>query len=219
MKNKGFTLVELLAVLVILGIITSMALIAVTRYRKTADEKDLQNLHSTILMILDNYRTDQAVSGNIFDDNEIIIGSNEPEGLNKYFKDLSYNGQRLQKSDLVGTRIRIGKKGELLSKNSYLEAAAQRAASRSDTASVNDIYIIDSTCKVKSNGYSEGNASTNEEAKINTVCEESGGNPVPSEDELICITIKYNDTIVVDDFGKNEDSGAYVVNKLCTYVE
>lgn len=216
MRNKGFTLVELLAVLVILGIITSMALISVTRYRKQADEKDLQNLHSTILMILDNYRTDLAVSGGVFDENEIIIGTNEPEGFDQYFKDLAYNGEKLQRSDLVGTRIRIGKKGELLSKNAYLEAAAQRAASRSSTATANDIYVIDATCKVKSDGYSEGNISTEEEAKINTVCEESGGAPVPSEDELICLTIKYNDSIVVDDFGVNET--AYIVNDLCKYM-
>ncbi|MGN0993145.1 MAG: type II secretion system protein, partial [Bacilli bacterium] len=48
MKNKGFTIMELMAVIVILGILTTLAAVGVTKYRQTVKEKELVNLHSTI---------------------------------------------------------------------------------------------------------------------------------------------------------------------------
>lgn len=49
MKNKGFTLIELLAVIVILGILLSITTISVNSLRKKQDEKNLQNVISSIL--------------------------------------------------------------------------------------------------------------------------------------------------------------------------
>ncbi len=49
MKNKGFTLIELLAVIVILGILLSITTISVNSSRKKQDEKNLQNVISSIL--------------------------------------------------------------------------------------------------------------------------------------------------------------------------
>ena len=49
MKNKGFTLIELLAVIVILGILLSITTVSVNSLRKKQDEKNLQNVISSIL--------------------------------------------------------------------------------------------------------------------------------------------------------------------------
>lgn len=49
MKNKGFTLIELLAVIVILGILLSITTISVNSLKKKQDEKNLQNVISSIL--------------------------------------------------------------------------------------------------------------------------------------------------------------------------
>ena len=40
MKNKGFTLIEVLATIVIIGLLSSVAIIGVSRYRKQVDEKE-----------------------------------------------------------------------------------------------------------------------------------------------------------------------------------
>ena len=49
MKNKGFTLIELLAVIVILGILLSITTVSVNSIKKKQDEKNLQNVISSIL--------------------------------------------------------------------------------------------------------------------------------------------------------------------------
>ena len=49
MKNKGFTLIELLAVIVILGILLSITTVSVNSLKRKQDEKNLQNVISSIL--------------------------------------------------------------------------------------------------------------------------------------------------------------------------
>ena len=81
MKNKGFTLVEILAVIVILGILTTMASLAVTRYRREADQKDLLNLHDALQTSFDNYRTVLAMSGDVFTGPTLTISSSASVNL------------------------------------------------------------------------------------------------------------------------------------------
>ena len=87
MKNKGFTLVEILAVIVILGILTTMVSIAVTRYRKDADEKDLLNLHDAIQTSFTNYRTVLAMSGEIAA-SELTINSSQSSDFDSEYGQL-----------------------------------------------------------------------------------------------------------------------------------
>ena len=59
MKNKnGFTLVELLAVIVILGLLSSIAVIAVLKVKKVQDGKNNANMVAGILTGAKRYATD-----------------------------------------------------------------------------------------------------------------------------------------------------------------
>lgn len=64
MKNKGFTLIELLAVIVILGILLSITTISVNSLKKKQDEKNLQNVISSILTGAKEYNAKNRIQVN-----------------------------------------------------------------------------------------------------------------------------------------------------------
>lgn len=207
MKNKGFTLVEILAVIVILGIITTMASLAVIRYRKEADKKDLLNLHDALQTSFANYRTVLAMSGDVFTGPTLTISSSQFSDFDKYIQDLSYNGRRLGKSNLNGTTITLRKKGDILSNETYKTKGEEQ-------------FIKDATCIVTSEVINPEQSG----AKITKHCKKDNrGNIMPSQDELICIKVNYSPTsdgsdssIVIDDYGKTDYALSF--NELCTYL-
>lgn len=197
MKNKGFTLVEILAVVVILSILITMASIGVTRYRRDVDKKDLLNLHSSIETSYINYRAVLAMKGDVVS-NVITIDNNTPSDFNKYLEDLSYNGKRLNKNDLNGSTITLATKGAVLSNSEYYAKGEEQ-------------FIKDATCMVEGSidTTDADNPKTVNKCKRNSVTNEYE----PSKDELICLKIKYNDSMIIDDY---DDSLSF--NKLCTYL-
>ncbi|HHX16762.1 MAG TPA: prepilin-type N-terminal cleavage/methylation domain-containing protein [Mollicutes bacterium] len=73
MKNKGFTLVELLAVIVILGVILSMVTIGVSSYMKKTEETSFNTMIETIKTSTELYLIDYVskypeleIEGSIF---------------------------------------------------------------------------------------------------------------------------------------------------------
>lgn len=73
MKNKGFTLVELLAVIVILGVILSMVTIGVSFYMKKTEETSFNTMIETIKTSTELYLIDYVskypeleIEGSIF---------------------------------------------------------------------------------------------------------------------------------------------------------
>lgn len=62
MKNKGFTLVELLAVIVILGIILGITTVSVLKIKEKQDEKNLENTISSILTAAKEYNAETRIS-------------------------------------------------------------------------------------------------------------------------------------------------------------
>lgn len=223
MKNKGFTLVEILAVIVILGLLATMAGLSITRYRKQVDEKDLLNLHSAIKTSFANYRTVLAQSGEVIDSITISSGSTTP--FDRYFEDLSYNGERLSKEDLEGTKIELKNKGTVLYNPEYINAVKKRIknfdtlSAEAQEEELEKQYIIDATCMVTST-VTEINPSTNTDTKtaeINKSCKKgSDGKYIPSSDELICLSVWYKGQHVIDD--RYEQGGAKSFNELCKYI-
>lgn len=88
-KNKGFTLIELLAVIVILGILISITTISVNSLRKKQEEKNKENIISSILTGAKEYNAKNKIDDNVLV-SDLKIGNYVDFDENKY-SDL-YNG-------------------------------------------------------------------------------------------------------------------------------
>ena len=62
LNNKGFTMVEILGVIVIIGILTGIAIVAVSRYKEKAVENDYEALQTAIKNASDEYIMDHPYS-------------------------------------------------------------------------------------------------------------------------------------------------------------
>lgn len=61
-KNNGFTLIELLAVIAILGILVSITTVAVNTLRKSQEEKNKENVISSILTGAKEYNAKEKIA-------------------------------------------------------------------------------------------------------------------------------------------------------------
>lgn len=201
MKNKGFTIMELMAVIVILGILSTLAAVGVTKYRQTVKEKELVNLHSTIESAYDKYRSDTIMSGGSAS-KKIDFNNIKGDVFNKYFSDFTYSGNRLTKSDLKGSVFSLNIKGDLLDNDSYI-----RETENSET-----VFVKDGTCLVDSkisNDTSEDQAQTKEIVKS---CKENEDGFIPSQEEILCIKLVVNNEELINDFDKDKS-----MRPLCVY--
>ena len=65
-KNRiGFTLVELLAVIVIISILVGLVVSSVSRYKNKAEEKEKKILRQNIISIFNNYRIEMLEEGKV----------------------------------------------------------------------------------------------------------------------------------------------------------
>lgn len=64
-NRKGFTLVELLAVIVIISILVGLVVSSVSRYKNKAEEKEKKILRQNIISIFNNYRIEMLEEGKV----------------------------------------------------------------------------------------------------------------------------------------------------------
>ena len=64
-NRKGFTLVELLAVIVIISILVGLVVSSVSRYKNKAEEKEKKILRQNIISIFNNYRMEMLEEGKV----------------------------------------------------------------------------------------------------------------------------------------------------------
>lgn len=186
MKNKGFTIVELMAVIVILGILSTIAIVGVSKYRKEVRDKELIQLHSTIETAYDTYR--QGQMGMQYE-KDIIINSNSNKAYNSYFEELSFNGQRLSLKDINGSEFSLKIKGDLLDNSTY-----------KNERTTEENKITDGTCLV---------TTTVANNQIQKSCQKNGGTIVSSKEELLCIKLKVNGEEVINDYNDSNSLCRY----------
>ena len=208
MKNKGFTIMELMAVIVILGILSTLAVVGVTKYRQTVKEKELVNLHSTIESAYDKYRSNTIMSGGsaykeIDFNNNNIEDEDFNKYFNKYFSDFTYSGNRLTKNDLEGSVFSLNIKGDLLDNASYI----------TDTKKSETVFVKDGTCLVGSE-ISDGTSGDSAQAKeiVKSCKENEKGKLIPSQEEILCIKLVVNKEVLINDFDPDKS-----MQPLCKY--
>ena len=64
-NRKGFTLVELLAVIVIISILVGLVVSSVSRYKNKAEEKEKTIVRQNIISIFNNYRMEMLEEGKV----------------------------------------------------------------------------------------------------------------------------------------------------------
>ena len=88
MKNRGFTMVELLGVIVVLGILSMIAIGAVSRYRYQAAEQAFKTLSESSANAAENYYMDNLAAADTVSLEELVEDDylenlNDPWGDNK----------------------------------------------------------------------------------------------------------------------------------------
>lgn len=204
MKNKGFTIMELMAVIVILGILSTLVVVSVSKYRQTVKEKELVNLRSTIESAYDNYRSNIIMSGDSaskkIDFNEI-----EDKTFNKYFSDFTYSGNRLTQDDLSGSVFSLNIKGNLLDNDSYIKEAEE-------TENSEKVFVKDGTCLVGSEISDSTSEDPDQAKEIVKSCKKNEDDSlIPSQEEILCIKLVVNKEELINDFDKDS------MRPLCFY--
>ena len=215
MKNKAFSLVEILAVVIILGVLATMATLGIMRYFKHVRERELSNLHSSLETTFNNYRTELFSSGDSHLIN-ITINNDMPIDFNNYITGLSYNGTHLNRTVLYGTTINLYTKGDILLNEKYSDDIAagipnfDSLSAEEQFLSLQTQYIIDDTCLAESTEVDDNSSMPRNH------CKTENGKPIPSKDEIVCQKVIYKGETVIDDYGKTKD--ALILNHLCSYL-
>ena len=82
--NKGFTIVELMAAIVILGLLSTIAVMSITRYKKNAIENERTSLRQNIVATFGMYRIDNGTS------------VNEEVKIKKFNATFTFNGKKCE---------------------------------------------------------------------------------------------------------------------------
>ena len=88
-NRKGFTLTELLAVIVIISILVGLVVTSVSRYKSKAEEKEKKTLRQNIISIFNNYRIEMLEEGKVIkQEDEYFISNMDSDAI------INYNGKK-----------------------------------------------------------------------------------------------------------------------------
>ena len=185
-NKKGFTLVELLAVIVILSLIVSIASISITRTKKYANEKEKVALKQTILSAFENYRIDNFVAKS----DEVPISNF------KFASKLSFNNKECKYGN--STIRYVIKKDKLAAISSVKDITAEEVAAlnRKLANSEEEVFCLQLSCNGTLIIDDKNNFETNE------VLSYSGNDILETQDEINAAT-KAGLTVITKQFKVN----------------
>lgn len=122
-NNKGFTIVELMVVVAILGLLSAIAVISVTRYRDNAVEKEKISLRQNVISTFNMYRIDYGIGV----DTEVDIS----KFVSEFDAIFNFNGERCTE---VGGTIKAIEEGIVKDKNG------------NPIYSKREVYCVEMTC-------------------------------------------------------------------------
>ena len=134
MNKKGFTIVELLTVVVIIGIIATIAIVSVTKEKNNAVDKQIKALSSTIESAFQIYRLDNKVN-----ENQTIT-------LDKlsFNREISYDGKSCD--DLSQSYVKFVRKNRVDNNNSKEEVYCVYLYCNGEEV-INDFISNEAYCK------------------------------------------------------------------------
>ena len=126
-NNKGFTIVELMVVVAILGLLSAIAVISVTRYRDNAVEKEKISLRQNVISTFNMYRIDYGIGV----DTEVDIS----KFVSEFDAIFNFNGERCTE---VGGTIKAIEEG--------MVETTDEKGNKVSIYSHREVYCVEMTC-------------------------------------------------------------------------
>ncbi len=201
MNKKGFTFVELLAVIVILSIITTLTVVSYRSYTKQAKEKELVAVRETIESAFNNYRTKSLYNGSDLEYgkeyklSELVSSGYIPKGFN-------YNKETFSNDDLEKSYIKVVKKGKNIGdylytssnmKNCEFEEMLKYGICKTEID--DDSIKIDDNKNINSDEITT-KCITSDAGDLTNSCLENGKRVIvyPSEADAFCLKVVLTDS-------------------------
>lgn len=200
MNKKGFTFVELLAVIVILSIITTLTVVSYRSYTKQAKEKELVAVRKTIESAYNNYRTKNLYNGGTVKD---TITLSELVSLGYIPKGFNYNKVQFSSNDLGASSITVVKKGSVI--NNYLYDANNMKSCEFDNMlkyGICKTEVDDTRISIDGNNNIDTDSMTfkcvtADAGSLDRACLDKDNKRVivfPSEDDAFCLKVVLTDS-------------------------
>lgn len=199
MNKKGFTFVELLAVIVILSIITTLTVVSYRSYTKQAKEKELVAVRKTIESAYNNYRTKNLYNGGTVKD---TITLSELVSLGYIPKGFNYNKVQFSSNDLGASSITVVKKGSVI--NNYLYDANNMQNCKFEKMleyGICKTEIDDTSININGDNTIDTDSMTfkcvtADAGSLDRACLDNGKRVIvyPSEDDAFCLKVVLTDS-------------------------
>ena len=219
MNRKGFTLVELLAVLVLLGVLATIALTSVTKYRVLVRENEAQQLHSEIESSFDNLR----LKGKVSETAKVNFCNGNTTLMN-----LAFDGKRLKCAESEGdsqiddsfSYLILKNKGDLLNEQAYEDYINDPNNFTDWNAKVAQM-VKDGVCQITQEEIRTEDAAGKTVSSVQSTCElkdptkdKTFSNIKPSTNNILCVKLKTTkDVTIINDFDANNTKN----ESLCKY--